>query len=173
MVAAAPPKQHCDLRLHISLSIGSVALASSVFSSKQYSCIPPTPLHPTPCCTPPLPTVAHPPTQHRFHSKHEAAELHAAARAVSGGPVYVSDPPGSHDHGLLRKLVLPDGTLLRGQLPGRPTRDSLFADVARDGHSLLKVRGIAVGGVREVEEGGVGRGCMLQGCGLLTVASVA
>ena len=29
-----------------------------------------------------------------FHSKHTAAAMHAAARAISGGPVYVSDKPG-------------------------------------------------------------------------------
>jgi raffinose synthase len=40
---------------------------------------------------------------------------------------------------VLRKLVLPDGTVLRAQLPGRPTRDALFSDVLRDGTSLLKV----------------------------------
>lgn len=29
-----------------------------------------------------------------FHSKHEFALIHGAARAISGGPVYVSDVPG-------------------------------------------------------------------------------
>ncbi|KAG2451611.1 hypothetical protein HYH02_003392 [Chlamydomonas schloesseri] len=74
-----------------------------------------------------------------FHSKHPAAKLHAAARAVSGGPVYVSDKPGEHDFALLHSLVLPDGSVLRASLPGRPTRDCLFVDVLRDGKSLLKV----------------------------------
>jgi len=41
---------------------------------------------------------------------------------------------------VLRKLVLPDGSVLRALLPGRPTRDTLFSDVLRDGTSLLKVR---------------------------------
>jgi hypothetical protein len=41
---------------------------------------------------------------------------------------------------LLKQLVLPDGSILRGTLPGRPTRDSLFSDVLRDGTSALKVR---------------------------------
>ena len=41
---------------------------------------------------------------------------------------------------LLRRLVLPDGSILRAQLPGRPTRDSLFRDPLRDAKSLLKVR---------------------------------
>ena len=29
-----------------------------------------------------------------FHSQHEFADMHAAARAISGGPIYVSDAPG-------------------------------------------------------------------------------
>lgn len=61
------------------------------------------------------------------------------ARAVSGGAVYVSDKPGEHDTELLRQLVLPDGSILRGRLPGRATRDCVFKDVLRDGVSLLKV----------------------------------
>ena len=61
------------------------------------------------------------------------------ARALSGGAVYVSDKPGEHDLPLLRQLVLPDGRILRGLLPGRPTRDALFSDVLRDGRSLAKV----------------------------------
>lgn len=44
-----------------------------------------------------------------------------------------SDKPGHHNFELLKKLVLPDGSVLRAQLPGRPTRDCLFADPARDG----------------------------------------
>ncbi|CAI5479866.1 unnamed protein product [Closterium sp. Yama58-4] len=74
-----------------------------------------------------------------FHSLHPAAEFHAAARAVGGCAVYVSDKPGQHDFGVLRKLVLPDGSVLRAKLPGRPTRDCLFADPARDHTSMLKI----------------------------------
>ncbi|KAH7276783.1 hypothetical protein KP509_39G021500 [Ceratopteris richardii] len=74
-----------------------------------------------------------------FQSLHPAAEYHAAARAVGGCPIYVSDKPGQHDFKLLKKLVLPDGSILRAKLPGRPTRDSLFTDPARDGKSLLKI----------------------------------
>ncbi|PKA45603.1 putative galactinol--sucrose galactosyltransferase 2 [Apostasia shenzhenica] len=74
-----------------------------------------------------------------FHSLHPAAEYHAAARAVGGCAICVSDKPGQHNFELLRKLVLPDGSVLRAQLPGRPTCDSLFSDPARDGVSLLKI----------------------------------
>ncbi|KAK7244614.1 hypothetical protein RIF29_39438 [Crotalaria pallida] len=74
-----------------------------------------------------------------FHSLHPAADYHAAARAIGGCPIYVSDKPGNHNFDLLKKLVLPDGSVLRAQLPGRPTRDCLFVDPARDGTSLLKI----------------------------------
>ena len=78
-----------------------------------------------------------------FHSKHPAALLHATARAVSGGAVYVSDKPGHHNFSLLRRLVLVDGSVLRARLPGRATRDILFDDPMRDGRTLLKVRDAA------------------------------
>eukprot|EP00967_Tisochrysis_lutea_P088011 scaffold124638_cov33-Tisochrysis_lutea.AAC.4 len=74
-----------------------------------------------------------------FTSLHEAAGLHAAARAIGGCPVYVSDAPNEHDIKLLRRLVLPDGTTLRASGVGRPTRDCLFADVGADGLSALKL----------------------------------
>jgi raffinose synthase len=74
-----------------------------------------------------------------FHSLHESAALHAAARAVGGCPVYVSDKPGQHDPELLRKIVLPDGSLLRAEQPGRPTRDCLFSDVTADEETALKI----------------------------------
>ncbi|KAK1606136.1 hypothetical protein QYE76_029809 [Lolium multiflorum] len=74
-----------------------------------------------------------------FHSVHPMAEYHAAARAVGGCAIYVSDKPGNHDFDLLRKLVLPDGSILRAKLPGRPTRDCLFSDPTRDGKSILKI----------------------------------
>jgi hypothetical protein len=75
-----------------------------------------------------------------FAAAAAAGVLHGMARAVSGGAVYVSDKPGQHDFALLRRLVLPDGAVLRALLPGRPTRDCLFADVLRDRQTLLKVR---------------------------------
>lgn len=74
-----------------------------------------------------------------FQSRHPAAGMHAAARAVGGCSVYVSDAPGRHDPEILRKLVLPDGNVLRASLPGRPTADCIFADVARDGRTALKI----------------------------------
>jgi raffinose synthase len=73
-----------------------------------------------------------------FQSAHAMGSFHAAGRAVSGGAVYVSDTPDAHDFSVLRKLVLSDGSVLRADDVGRPTRDCLFADVTRDS-VLLKV----------------------------------
>ncbi len=63
-----------------------------------------------------------------FQSGHPMGSYHAAARAVGGCPVYVSDKIDGHDFPLLRKLVLPDGSILRASDVGRPTRDCLFVD---------------------------------------------
>ena len=73
-----------------------------------------------------------------FQSGHPMGAFHAAGRAVSGGAVYVSDTPEAHNFELLRKLVLSDGTVVRADNVGRPTRDCLFADVTRE-PVLLKV----------------------------------
>ncbi|KAL5146206.1 putative galactinol--sucrose galactosyltransferase 2 [Glycine soja] len=73
------------------------------------------------------------------HSKHETAESHAAARSIGGCAVYVSDKPGNHDFKILKKLVLPDGSVLRARYAGHPTRDCLFEDPVMDGKSLLKI----------------------------------
>ncbi|XXG88821.1 hypothetical protein AAC387_Pa12g0979 [Persea americana] len=74
-----------------------------------------------------------------FHSKHSTAEFHGAARAIGGCGVYLSDKPGEHDFKVLKKLVLPDGSVLRARYAGRPTRDCLFLDPVMDGKSLLKI----------------------------------
>lgn len=74
-----------------------------------------------------------------FTSTHPDAPMHAAARAVGGCSVYVSDKPGEHGGELLRKLVLPDGGILRCAQPGRPTRSNLFSDPNSDGESALTV----------------------------------
>ncbi|KAH1246147.1 putative galactinol--sucrose galactosyltransferase 2 [Glycine max] len=74
-----------------------------------------------------------------MNSKHETAESHAAARSIGGCAVYVSDKPGNHDFKILKKLVLPDGSVLRARYAGHPTRDCLFEDPVMDGKSLLKI----------------------------------
>ena len=73
-----------------------------------------------------------------FQSGHEWGAYHAAGRAISGGPVYVSDKPGIHNFELLRKLVCSDGTVLRCDGPAVPTLDTLCVDPTTD-DTLLKI----------------------------------
>lgn len=73
-----------------------------------------------------------------FQSAHAAGPFHAAARAISGGPIYVSDKPGQHDYALLKKLFTSDGRALRCPQPAQPSEDCLFTD-CQSQRSLLKV----------------------------------
>ncbi|XVE67883.1 hypothetical protein DITRI_Ditri09bG0023500 [Diplodiscus trichospermus] len=74
-----------------------------------------------------------------FQSTHPCAEFHAASRAISGGPIYVSDSVGKHNFPLLKRLVLPDGSILRCEYYALPTRDCLFEDPLHDGKTMLKI----------------------------------
>lgn len=73
-----------------------------------------------------------------FQSHGPGASIHAAARAISGGPVYVSDVPGQQDFSLLRRLVTSDGQLLRCTQIALPTPDCLFTDCRKE-RTLLKI----------------------------------
>jgi hypothetical protein len=61
-----------------------------------------------------------------FESYQLYPEYHAIARAISGGPVYVSDWPGEQNFQVLRPLVLKDGKILRTDNPAQLTEDCLF-----------------------------------------------
>ncbi|KAI4350658.1 hypothetical protein L6164_005092 [Bauhinia variegata] len=74
-----------------------------------------------------------------FQSTHPCAAFHAASRAISGGPIYVSDSVGKHNFELLKTLVLPDGSILRCEHYALPTRDCLFVDPLHDGKTMLKI----------------------------------
>ncbi|PRQ17252.1 putative galactinol--sucrose galactosyltransferase [Rosa chinensis] len=74
-----------------------------------------------------------------FQSTHPCAAFHAASRAISGGPIYISDSVGQHNFKLLKSLVLPDGSILRCQYYALPTRDCLFEDPVHDGKTMLKI----------------------------------
>ncbi|KAJ0230921.1 galactinol--sucrose galactosyltransferase 5 [Hirschfeldia incana] len=74
-----------------------------------------------------------------FQSTHPCAEFHAASRAISGGPIYISDCVGQHDFDLLKRLVMPDGSILRCEYYALPTRDRFFEDPLHDGKTMLKI----------------------------------
>jgi raffinose synthase len=73
-----------------------------------------------------------------FQSGHALGAFHAAARAVSGSPVYVSDKPDQINASVLCKLVTSDGSVLRARDVGRLTPDGLFRDPTREA-VLLKI----------------------------------
>jgi raffinose synthase len=116
-----------------------------------------------------------------FQSGHEAGWFHAAARAISGGPVYLTDEPGRTDFTLVRRLRLSDGSLPLCRTPALPTRDSLFDDATK-GNRLLKIFAHNVAGSvlgafncrppsETKDEGRVGfRGCDIPGMSGCTLA---
>ena len=65
-----------------------------------------------------------------FQSHDAHAEYHAVARAISGGPIYITDEPGKERPEILLPLVNSDGRLLMLDAPGQVTRDILLTDVA-------------------------------------------
>jgi raffinose synthase len=61
-----------------------------------------------------------------FESHNPNAAFHAIARAISGGPVYVTDIPGKQNFDVLHPLVYADGKIIRADVPARLTIDCLF-----------------------------------------------
>lgn len=58
-------------------------------------------------------------------TKHPDDTNHSVLRAVSGGPVYASDPVGETDPDKLWPLIMSDGRILRCDLSGMPAKDCL------------------------------------------------
>ena len=65
-----------------------------------------------------------------FQSHDARAEFHAAARAASGGPVYVTDEAGKERAEVLLPLAFSDGRLAMLDEPGQVTCDTLLTDAA-------------------------------------------
>ena len=59
-------------------------------------------------------------------SHHISARCSAVLRAISGGPVYISDKVGETDAAMIRPLMTDDGRLLMCDDAAMPTRDCLF-----------------------------------------------
>ncbi|GEM_PF-5730055 len=77
-----------------------------------------------------------------FQSCHPHSEYHALARVISGGPIYLSDSPGQHDHSLIDKLVIHHNQLLQPDDIALPTPASLFR-AHHDRHELVVVNNVA------------------------------
>ena len=63
-----------------------------------------------------------------FQTKHKDGEFHAGARAISGGPVYVSDRVGEHNFEIISALCDDNGNVLRCKNTARPTEDCIFSN---------------------------------------------
>ncbi len=72
-----------------------------------------------------------------FFTEHVEARMNAVLRAVSGGPVYVSDKVGKTDPEYLRPLMDENGTIKRCTGVGLPSPANLFEDPRKSG--ILKV----------------------------------
>lgn len=75
-----------------------------------------------------------------FQSHDPSAEIHAVARAISGGPVYFTDEPGKEHPEILHRLIFSDGRLLMLDAPGQVTEDLLLRDPSLEA-TPLKVFG--------------------------------
>ena len=61
-----------------------------------------------------------------FQSHNPNALVHAIARAINDGPVYITDNIGEGNFSVLRPLVYSDGKIIRSGEPLLPARDCLF-----------------------------------------------
>ncbi len=85
-----------------------------------------------------------------FWSMHEDCVKHSLLRAVSGGPVYVSDKTGATDPDVLKPLLYENGRILMMDRSAKPTEDCVFSDPTADG--VLKLHNVASWG--DCQKGG-------------------
>ena len=67
-----------------------------------------------------------------FQSGHEAGEMHAMSRAISGGPVYSTDSMGEENYNIIKKLSFKDGTVPLCGYYARICLDSMFFNPLKD-----------------------------------------
>lgn len=79
-----------------------------------------------------------------FHSNDPASgALMARSKALSGGPIYLSDNPTGFDANNIEPLCLSDGQLLRPLAPAAPLPRSLFANPFEDGEPYFAIAPLA------------------------------
>lgn len=72
------------------------------------------------------------------------AKKNSVIRAVSGGPIYVSDTLDCSRAEILQPLILSDGRILRCDRPGMPTKDCLTKDPVHSG-KIFKIQNLCNG----------------------------
>ncbi len=101
------------------------------------------------------------PDHDMFHSSDPACgRLMAVSKALSGGPIYLSDAPDRFVKEFILPLCLSDGLLLRPLAPAAPLPDSIFLDPIRAGRPYRVVAplpfGAAAVGVYDLAAGALG-----------------
>ena len=86
-----------------------------------------------------------------FWTNHKHAGKHSLLRAISGGPVYVSDRVGETDPEVLRPLTYADGRILMLERSAKPTEDCIFTDSTQNG--VLKLHNIGKWGQENIAGG--------------------
>lgn len=76
-----------------------------------------------------------------FWTMHKDAVKHSLLRAVSGGPVYISDRPGATDPEILKPLIYQNGEILMMDRSAKPAEDCAFSDPFTEG--VLKLHNTA------------------------------
>ena len=69
----------------------------------------------------------------------EQAVKNSLCRAISGGPIYVSDKIGRTNPEVLKPLCLPDGRIIRADESATPTADCLTSDPTKS-ERIFKIR---------------------------------
>lgn len=72
-----------------------------------------------------------------FWTKHKDAKKHALVRAISGGPIYVSDEIGATQVEEIWPLVYKDGRILRMERSALPIMDCIFDSPLEDKNLVL------------------------------------
>ncbi|UNQ73235.1 Sip1-related alpha-galactosidase [Infirmifilum sp. NZ] len=82
-----------------------------------------------------------------FQSYDPLALPHAVARAISGGPIYVTDEPGKTRAEVLKPLVFDSGEIPSLDGPALPTRDTVMLDPYNEKVALKLANSITVPGL--------------------------
>lgn len=80
------------------------------------------------------------PDHDMFHSSDsQVAETMAVTKAMSGGPIYLSDAPDEFNKEIVMPLCYNDGLLIRPVAPGAPLPESVFSDALYEKQNVYKV----------------------------------
>jgi len=80
------------------------------------------------------------PDHDMFHSSDlQVGETMALTKAMSGGPIYLSDAPADFNDDIISPLCYNDGLLIRPLAPGVPLPESIFSDALYEKKNLYKV----------------------------------